>query len=56
MGGPDKSSLAELVTVPRADFETKIAAPGTPAVVQVEGLDSNGAVIGRSPLVKPKQP
>lgn len=46
--GPDAGSLTELKTVPWADFETEIDAPGLGAVVQVQALNQAGAVIGES--------
>jgi hypothetical protein len=52
LGGADSSSLTPLVTAPWANFETKLTAAGTPAYVQVEGLNAAGTVIGRSAVVK----
>ena len=54
LGGPDQSSLTELVTQPWADFETRLAAHATPAFVQVQALDAAGNVLGSSPVVAPK--
>jgi hypothetical protein len=39
-GGPGRSALSPLKTVPRAGFETAIAIPGRPAYVAVTALDS----------------
>jgi hypothetical protein len=53
LGGPDPNSMAELITQPWADFETKLAASGTPAYVQVQALDASGNVLGQSGVIKP---
>jgi hypothetical protein len=52
LGGPQPTALSELTAQPWADFETRLAAPGTPAFVQVQGLDASGAVIGESDVIK----
>jgi hypothetical protein len=53
-GGADAGSLKELTTRPWAELETKIEAPGRPAVVQVQALDAAGNVLGTSPPISPK--
>ncbi|HEX4720769.1 MAG TPA: arylsulfotransferase family protein [Thermoleophilaceae bacterium] len=52
LGGADQNSLSASGTAPWANFETKLAFEGTPAFVQVQGLDANGAVLGASAVVK----
>jgi arylsulfotransferase ASST len=54
LGGNTETSLAPLGAAPWADFETKLVFPGTPAFVQVQGLDASGNVIGASAVVKPR--
>jgi hypothetical protein len=54
LGGADKDTLAPLVTQPWADFETKLTAHATPALVQVQALDAAGNVAGTSAAVAPK--
>jgi len=51
LSGPDAGNLSELKTVPWADFETAIDAPGLGAVVKVQALNGAGAVIGESNAV-----
>jgi hypothetical protein len=55
LGGDTKTSLAELGTSAWVDFETKLAFDGTPAFVQVQGLDASGNVIGQSAVIAPKR-
>jgi len=49
--GPDAGNLTEIASVPWADFETEIDAPGLGAFVQVQAVNSAGAVIGESNAV-----
>jgi hypothetical protein len=55
LGGDTDAALAPLGTAPWSDFETKLVFPGTPAVVQVQGLDASGQVIGTSEVVATKR-
>jgi hypothetical protein len=54
LGGADASSLEEIANKPWAELETKIEAPGRPAVVQVQALGAAGKVLGTSPAISPK--
>lgn len=51
LSGPDAGNLAEIASVPWADLETEIDAPGLGAFVKVQALNSAGAVIGESNAV-----
>jgi Arylsulfotransferase (ASST) len=55
LGGSDPKALPLIGAGPWANFETKLVFDGTPAYVQVQGLDAAGNVIGTSAVVKPKQ-
>jgi hypothetical protein len=54
LGGGDKSSLVPLGTTPWRDFETRVSFPATPRLVQVEALDTSGAVLGASEPIAPR--
>lgn len=52
LGGARPGSVRELGTAPRKGFETKLTIAATPAVVELEALDSNGKSLGRSATVR----
>jgi hypothetical protein len=53
LGGDSADSLSPIGTAPKTDFDTRLLFAGTPAYVQGQALDANGAVIGRSAVIQP---
>src|SRR3954447_18396063 len=56
LAGSGEAPLEPVATVDWQDFETKFDVAGTPTVVQVQGLDAAGNVIGTSLSVTPAGP
>jgi hypothetical protein len=52
LAGASPSALSQVASGPRKGFETEIEAPGEPAYVAVEALDSTGKVLGTSKTIK----
>lgn len=52
LAGANPEQLSPVASAPRTNFETKIEAPGEPAYVAVQALDSAGNVLGTSKTVK----
>lgn len=52
LAGANPEQLSVVASAPRTNFETKIEAPGEPAYVEVQALDSSGNVLGTSKTIK----
>jgi hypothetical protein len=52
LAGASPEQLSPVATASRNGFETEIEAPGEPAYVAVQALDSSGALLGTSKTVK----
>lgn len=51
LAGPSPEQLSPVASAPRTNFETKVEAPGEPAYVAVQALDSSGNVLGTSKTI-----
>lgn len=51
LAGPSPQELSPVASAPRTNFETRIEAPGEPAYVAVQALDSSGNVLGTSKTI-----
>ena len=52
LGGRDPKRLSPMGRAPKMGFETRIALTRAPAYVAVEALDSDGATLGRSRVLR----
>ncbi|MGN6371773.1 MAG: arylsulfotransferase family protein [Solirubrobacteraceae bacterium] len=52
LAGPSPQELKPVASAARANFETKIEAPGEPAYIAVQALDSSGTVLGTSKTIQ----
>ena len=48
LAGPNKDSLAVVGSAPRSGFETEVTAATAGPMVEMEGLDASGKVLGRT--------
>ncbi|HEV3319525.1 MAG TPA: arylsulfotransferase family protein [Solirubrobacteraceae bacterium] len=53
LAGASSTSLTVIASAPTQGFQTSIAVTSTPAYLAVQALNASGAVIGRSPTIKP---
>lgn len=52
LAGSTPEKLSPVASAPRTNFETRIEAPGEPAYIAVQALDSSGNVLGMSKTIK----
>jgi arylsulfotransferase ASST len=52
LAGPSPQQLSAVASASRTNFETKIEAPGEPAYLAVQALDSSGNVLGTSKTIE----